>query len=372
MPRSRQSGTTPPVKLGTELIPPGESGDVRLKISETYTGDEIALPVRVIHARRPGPRVFISAAIHGDEINGTGIIHDLLYSAPMELECGTLFLIPVVNVFGFESHERYLPDRRDLNRSFPGNETGSLASRIAAIFMREIVAQCDYGLDLHSAAFQRTNYPNVRGDLTNPANRRIANAFGCTLIVDGKGPEGSLRREACKAGCPTIILEAGEPWKIERGILELGLRGVRNVLRHLEMIPGEPIPPPYQVRSRKTIWIRAELGGILWYHIGVGDWVEEGQPIATNYTILGQAQYTLVSPADGVVLSLATLPAVKPGEPVVHLAIPTRKLRTLRKQISGQKGLGAQVRRDLATNIAMTKHEGISDDDEEEEEETSS
>lgn len=345
------------IKLGGEIIVPGESQDVRLKISETYTGDEIAMPVRVIHTGKPGPRVFISAAIHGDEINGTGIIHDLLFDEPLQIDCGALFLIPVVNVFGFESHERYLPDRRDLNRSFPGNETGSLASRIAAIFMREIVSQCDYGIDLHSAAFQRTNFPNVRADLKNPAARKLALAFGCSLIVDGRGPEGSLRREACKAGCPTIILEAGEPWKIERGILELGVRGIRNTLIKLGMIQGEMIPPPYQIRAKKTTWVRAEVGGILRYHIGAGDWVESGQPIATNYTILGHAQYTLTSPCDGVILSLATLPAVKPGEPVVHIALPTRSLKTLLAEYEKGQGLTARVRRDLATNIAMTNYE---------------
>lgn len=344
-----------PIRLGGETIAPGESKDVRLKISETYTGDEIAMPVRVIHAAKPGPRVFISSAIHGDEINGTGIIHDLLYDEPLAIERGAVFLIPVVNVFGFETHERYLPDRRDLNRSFPGNDTGSLASRIAASFMREIVGQCDYGIDLHSAAFQRTNFPNVRADLKNAAARRLALAFGCSLIIDGKGPEGSLRREACKAGCPTIILEAGEPWKIERGILELGVRGIRNTLIKLEMLTGEAIPPPYQIRAKKTTWVRAEVGGILRYHIGAGDWVEAGQPIATNYTILGQAQYTLVSPNDGVILSLATLPAVKPGEPIVHIALPTRSLKTLRKEYERGRGLTHRVRRDLATNIAMTK-----------------
>lgn len=344
-----------PIKLGTETIPPGESRDVRLKISETYTGDEIALPVRVIHSAKPGPKVFISAAIHGDEINGTGIVHDLLYDEQITIDCGTLFLIPVVNVFGFETHERYLPDRRDLNRSFPGNETGSLASRIAAIFMREIVCKCDYGIDLHSAAFQRTNFPNVRADLSNPDARKLALAFGCPLIVDGRGPEGSLRREACKAGCPTIILEAGEPWKIERGILELGVRGIRNALIKLGMLTGESIPPAYQIRAKKTTWVRAELGGILRYHIGAGDWVEAGQPIATNYTILGQAQYTLTSPCDGVILSLATLPAVKPGEPVVHIAVPTRSLATIRKEVEKKSGISHRVRRDLATNIAMTK-----------------
>ncbi len=321
-----------PLVIAEQEIHPGEDIEVRLKISQTYTGDTIAIPVRVLRASAPGPCVFVSAAIHGDEINGTGIIHDLLYESPLQLVRGTLILIPVVNVFGFESHERYLPDRRDLNRSFPGSESGSLAARTAYIFMHEIVRQCDFGIDLHSAAFQRTNFPNVRADWSSKAVRKLALAFGTPLIVDGKGPEGSLRREACKAGCPTIILEAGEPWKIEPSVLSLGVTGVRNVLAHLNMIDDLPEPPPYQVHIRKTTWIRSEISGIVRFHVSPGDIVRTGQAVATNYSILGRMHSTLLSPADGIILSVATLPAVKPGEPICMLALPTKSIASIEGQ----------------------------------------
>ncbi len=331
---------------------------MRLKVSESYTGDPIAVPIRVIRASgkaaNAGPTLFITGAVHGDEINGTGIIRQIMFDPP-KLRRGTLILVPVVNSFGFESHSRYLPDRRDLNRSFPGSIRGSLASRMADIFFREVVRKCDFGIDLHTAAVRRTNYPNIRADLSNPGVRRIAHAFGCELIVNGKGPIGSLRREACRIGCPTIILEAGEVWKIERSVVEVGVRGVLNVLIELGMIDGELEEPPYQTRVDRTTWVRAELGGILSFHVAPGDIVQGGQPIATNVSVVGDAQSILIAPADGIILGMATLPAVKPGEPVVNIAVPKKKIASIRRNLDRRPKdhIDLRVREDLATNISV-------------------
>ena len=347
-------------RIGGHAIPAGATEDLYLPISETYTGDAIRMPVRVIHARTKGPVVFVTAAIHGDEINGTGIIHDFLFGTPIELVCGTLILVPVVNVFGFESNERYLPDRRDLNRYFPGSARGSMASRIAHRLMTEIVDRADFGIDLHSAAAQRTNYPNVRADLSQPAVRAWALAFGCALIVDGRGPVGSFRREALKRGCPTIILEAGEPSKIEPSVLEIGVQGIRNALVHLGMLKGERQGPPYQAIIRRTTWLRATVGGILKFHVAPGAFVEEGQAVATNYSIFGKEQNTLVAQTNGIVLGMTTMPAVKPGEPVCHLALTSAKqLARYRKQLRElPSDVHQRARRHLATNMDVVPPNG--------------
>ncbi len=346
-------------KIAGVRIKRGEKRYLRLKISETYLGEDLFMPVCVIRAKRPGPVVFVTAALHGDELNGTGIIHNLLSNGRLQLEAGTLILIPVVNVFGFESHERYLPDRRDLNRAFPGSAAGSLASRYADTLMREVVAVSDYGIDLHSAAFHRTNFPNVRADISIPAVRRLARAFGCSLIVDGKGPVGSLRREACRAGCPTIILEAGEPWKIEPGVQRIGERGLENVLRSLGMTSGVVHLPPYQTIARKTLWVRAKLGGLLKFHLTAGDFVEKNQPIATNYTILGESANVVRAPVEGIVLGMVTMPGVKPGEPICHLAVPGTRLSTLRKALArAGRGLHEKVQEDLATSFDVVEPAG--------------
>jgi predicted deacylase len=347
------------IEIGGVRVKAGTSADIRLEISETYTGDKIRIPLRVIRSKKPGPCVFVTAAIHGDEINGTGIIHDFLFGDTFELSSGMIILAPVVNVFGFEAHERYLPDRRDLNRSFPGSKKGSLAARIAHILMTEIVGNCDYGIDLHTAAAQRTNYPNVRADLTNPGARKIAEAFGCMLVVDGKGPVGSFRREASKAGCPTIILEAGEPWKVEPGVLQIGVQGIRNVLTALDMIEGKRVSPPFLAKIRKTAWVRATVGGILKFHVSPGDFVEAGQPIVTNYSILGVEQNSLSSPSYGIILGMTTMPAVKPGEPICHIATLTPKqLQRYRSKLAAAKAdPHAQVHSDLATSMDVVEAE---------------
>ena len=334
------------IQRGAEL-------DVRIKISETYSGDTIAMPVRVICAKEPGPTVFITAAIHGDEINGTGAIHDLLFGKKIKIICGNLILVPIVNVFGYESHDRYLPDRRDLNRCFPGNKGGSLASRIAAILMEKVVAHSDFGIDLHTAAFSRTNYPNVRGDLSLAGVRRIAKAFGCSLIVDSKGPDGSFRRECCRLGCPTICVEAGETLKIEPTILQIMVRGIHNSLIELGLLNGKIENPPFQTRIKKMSWVRATTGGILKFHVSPGDFVDEGQTIATNYSVFGEEQNTVESESDGIVLGMTTMPTVKPGEPICHIAQPLTKIHTLKKRLemSTKKSLEKQIKTDLATNM---------------------
>jgi uncharacterized protein len=340
-------------QLGGHRVTAGRSADLYLPVSEAYTGDTINMPVRVMHAARPGPVVFVTAAIHGDEINGTGIIHDFLFGEPIALTRGTLLLVPVVNVFGFESNERYLPDRRDLNRSFPGTRGGSLASRLAYTLMHEIVEKATHGIDLHSAATHRTNFPNVRADLSRPEVRSLAVAFGCALVVDGKGPIGSFRREATRLGRPTIILEAGEPLKIEPTVMQIGVQGIRNVLIHLDMLEGSRVPPPFQAIIRKTVWLRATVGGILKFHVSPGDFVVVGQPVATNYSIFGKEQHVLVSPSDGIVLGMTTLPAVKPGEPVCHIAMTSsHALEGYRRRLRTAPGeVHQRARRHLATNV---------------------
>lgn len=346
-------------KIAGQSIARGQTADVKLKVSERYTGDAIHLPIRVIRAKKPGPSLFVTAAIHGEELNGVGIIHDLMFGEDIELAAGTLVLVPIVNILGFENQSRYMPDRRDLNRSFPGTAAGSLTSRVAHIVFNQIVRRCDYGIDLHTAASGRTNFPNVRGDLSKPEVRRLAKAFGCELMVHGQGPDGSFRREAVKAGCNVVILEAGEPLKIEPTVLEVGLRGVRNAMIELGLIHGEVQRPAYQTRIDKSTWVRASVGGILRFHVAPGQIVQAGQPIATNSSIVGRERNVLTAPSDGIVLGMTTLPMVKPGEPVCHLALPTRPIASIAKKLDAKprRSLTQRVRRDLATNISVSERE---------------
>lgn len=348
------TGKRIPYIWGDVTIEPNERVDIELKIGESYSGATVRIPIQVRRGPEPGPAVFVTAALHGDELNGTGAIRELILRDDFQLRAGTLMLIPVVNVLAFDRHSRYLPDRRDLNRCFPGSAKGSLASRMARVVFDQIVGRCDYGIDLHTAAIRRTNFPNVRADLSNPATTMLAKAFGSELIIDGVGPKGSFRREATKAGCPTITFEGGEVWKVEPTIVECILHGTMNVLRELKMIDGEAIRPVARL-VKKTKWVRAERGGFLQYHIAPGDEVEPGQPLATNTSLLGRDRNVLTAPFPAIVVGLSTLPAVSPGEPVCHLAkLPDSENNPEEEAVSQTvEELYRRAQDELATNIMV-------------------
>ncbi|HOD49618.1 MAG TPA: M14 family metallopeptidase [Candidatus Hydrogenedentes bacterium] len=340
-------------------IPLGETRELQLPFDETYLGESITLPIYVMRAPQPGPRLFLTGTLHGDELNGMGIIRELLYGDPLELLRGSLILIPVINIHGLERHSRYMPDRRDPNRCFPGSSRGSQTSRMAHAIFTEIVRQCDYGIDFHSAAIQRVNYPNVRAYTRNAKTRMLAEAFGCELIVNNQGPQGSLRRSAVQAGVPSIILEAGEVWKIEPAVVEIGVRGVLNVLRTVGMLGGEPSTPPFQLIVTKTTWVRAPMGGILDFHARPGDVVRQGDCLATMSSIFGQAQSSLAAPVNGIVLGMTTMPVVKPGGPVYHIAaLSKRKFHQAQHHIKNgeRRGLLGRVRRELVSAMPFREH----------------
>jgi hypothetical protein len=289
-----------------------------------------------------------------------GVLRDLAFNDPPKLRNGSLVILPVVNIYGLERHSRYMPDRRDPNRCFPGIAGGSLTSRLAHAVFHQVVKQCDYGVDFHSAAVRRTNYPNVRAWMRDPGVRKIAEAFGSELIVHSRGPSGSLRRTAVEAGVPTIILEAGEVWKIEPGVVEIGKRGVMNVLKSLGMVAGEPKRPAFQIRINKTTWVRSPLGGLVVFHYGAGALVKKDQVLATVHSFFGREEMELRSPVDGMVLGVSTMPVVKPGGPVYHVAALTRaryELVERRLEARSRRNPYARIRTDLATNIAIQENE---------------
>ena len=227
---------------------------------------------------------------------------------------------------------------------------------MARTIFDEIVLRCDYGIDLHSASVRRTNYPNVRGDLSNPEVKRMAEAFGCEIIMDGKGPKQALRREACDAGCHTIIMEAGEVFKVGPGIVAACVRGVKNVLVELDMLEHPPESPDYQVTVKKSKWIRAEKGGFLEFHVKPGEVIEQGQPISTNTNLLGRDRHTVFAPFNAVVIGMTTLPAISPGDPICNLGMLPAKFRPsdLRRLRVKEHGLEERVVEELSSSLLVT------------------
>ncbi len=348
---------------GDVTIEPDSAREVEITFTETFSGVTIKTPVMVWRGPEPGPVVFVSGAVHGDEINGAGAIREFILRGEDPLRRGGLILAPVVNMLGFERHSRYLPDRRDLNRAFPGSETGSRTARLARAWFSALAERSHFGVDLHTAAVRRTNFPNVRADMGHAETARIARAFGCELIVNKRGPEGSLRREAVDAGCATIILEAGEVWKVQPSYVDYAMRGIRNVLTELGMIDGDVERPPYQIVVDTTEWVRAQSGGFLHFHVRPGDFVEKGEAIATTTTLFGEDRDALVSPKAGVVLGMTTMPSAAPGDPVCHLAYPKkgviRRMERARDALSDDS-LHEQARGHLAAAMFVIE---VEDDD---------
>ncbi|MEN0019313.1 MAG: succinylglutamate desuccinylase/aspartoacylase family protein [Planctomycetota bacterium] len=338
-------------------IEPGQTAPAAVPISQAFDGSEVRLPIRVTCSEAPGPTVAVTAAVHGDELNGTGAIRRIMRDTPFELNAGTLVLVPVVNLQGFERHTRYLPDRRDLNRCFPGSAEGSYAARLAHAFFERVIKRCDWCIDLHTAAVRRTNFPNVRADMSRPELAAFARAFGAEFVVSGRGPVGSLRRAACEAGVPTIILEAGEVWKVEPGVVDYAVRGITNCLRYLGMVSGKPAEPEFRLETDATKWIRAERGGFLEFHVAPGDILAEGDAIATNADLTGVVSNVIRAPRAGVVIGMTTIPSVAPGDPVCHLAFSkSGVLNRMERTVDALEddALYSRLRDELATSLRVT------------------
>lgn len=306
-----------------EAIVPGTRVDLFPTVSESYTGARTDIPMTVLHGVEPGPRVFVTAAVHGDELNGTATCQELLSVLdPAELS-GILIVVPIVNVLGAQIHSRYLPDRRDLNRSFPGTTSGSMASRMARVLMDEVVRGSDVGIDLHTAANRRTNIPQLRVETTDERAIELAMAFGAPYILDAANRPGSLREVATGEGVCVLTYEGGEPLRFDPEAIEVALTGTLRLLDHLGMRDSGP-PPPAQspLVMHESRWIRAERGGIVELHAEPGDAVTIGQPLWTTTTPLGMERSTVESPYDAVVIGGTTVPLVAPGDAVLHLGLP--------------------------------------------------
>jgi predicted deacylase len=309
------------ITVGDVTIAPGERRGLSLPVGVLHTQVPVDMPVWVINGRRAGPRLFISAAIHGDELNGIEIIRRIR-ARPLKGLRGTLLLVPVVNVFGLLHHARYLPDRRDLNRSFPGSERGSLAARLAHQFMTEIVANCTHGIDLHTGAIHRSNLPQIRAQLDNPATRELALAFGAPVVLDSRLRDGSLREAAAGKGIPTLIYEAGEALRFDEMSIRMGVAGIMAVMRKLDMIRSKPRRPraAKPVVADSSHWVRAPEGGILRSAVRLGQRIAAGELLGRVSDPFGAHEVPVTATHAGIVIGRNSLPLVNEGDALFHVA----------------------------------------------------
>ena len=309
------------IKVGTETIKAGERATVRLPVADLYTGTSLSMPVHVVCGRRDGPVLFVSAAIHGDELNGVEIIRRLLKRKALSSMRGTLLAVPIVNVHGFLDQSRYLPDRRDLNRSFPGSRKGSVAARMAHTFMHEIVDKADYGIDLHTGAINRANLPQIRGNLDDEATMQLAKAFGAPVIVNANVRDGSLRQCAADQGMPMLIYEAGEALRFDELSIRAGLRGTLNAMRHIGMLPlSRKTRPASPVVADSTSWVRAPESGIVIPKVELGSRVTTGQALAIIGDPVSSKEVQVEAPFDGIIIGQSKLPLAHEGDALFNVA----------------------------------------------------
>ena len=318
--------TRQPIHICDAEILPGTRQTLNIPFARRYSSAELTLPVHVVHGRREGPVLFVSAAVHGDEINGVEIIRRVLRRSLLRKLRGTLIAVPVVNVYGFLGQTRYLPDRRDLNRCFPGSPKGSLAGRLAHTFMTEVVAKATHGIDLHTGSLHRTNLPQVRTTLDVPGCQELAESFGAPVILDSALREGSLRAAVGALGVPILVYEAGEALRFDEVAIRAGVRGVMSVMRGLGMLPAlKPHKREIQpVVAKGSTWVRAEQSGILGTTLKLGARVEEGQKLGTLSDPLGEEELPILAPTDGVLIGRTNLPLANEGDALFHLGVFTR------------------------------------------------
>jgi uncharacterized protein len=313
------------ITLGGIKVEPGQHQSIQIPLPELYSHSPVSMPVYVINGKRDGPVLFVSAAIHGDEINGVEIIRRLLLKKNIYKIKGALIAVPVVNVYGFITQSRYLPDRRDLNRSFPGSEKGSMAARLAYTFMQEVVRQCTHGIDLHTGAQGRENLPQIRAKVHNSRQtEEMARAFGAPVIINAELRDGSLRESVAEDGIPVLLYEAGEALRFNELSIRAGVKGISRVMRYLGMLPASrrkrsAVSEP--LIANNTLWVRAPQSGILRSIVALGSQVKKKEILGWVSDPLGKHEQAVLATVSGIVIGRTNLPLVNEGEALFHIAI---------------------------------------------------
>lgn len=312
-----------PLVIGGVDIKPGETKQVQIDMPPLYTDTHMSIPVHVQRGKRPGPTLFVSAAIHGDELNGIEIVGRLLRSKSIKTLRGTLIAVPMVNVYGVLNQSRYLPDRRDLNRSFPGSKKGSLAGRMAHLFLSEIVSKSDFGVDLHTGAIHRSNLPQVRANLDDEQTMAMSKAFGLPVMLNADIRDGSLRQAAADLGVKVVLYEAGQALRYDEFSIRAGVKGVINVMREIGMLNKRQSKKGHNIEpfvARQSGWVRAHESGFVHHVAQLGDHVSVGDILATIADPYGNELGAVECPAEGIVIGKQNIPLAQEGEAMYHIA----------------------------------------------------
>ncbi len=311
--------------IGGHKIPAGKTVQIEMPVVRLYTDTDISMPVHVIRSRNDGPTIFISAAVHGDELNGIEIIRRLINRKSLRLSKGTVIFVPMVNVYGVLNQSRYMPDRRDLNRCFPGSPKGSLAGIVANKFLSEIVKHCQYGIDLHTGAIHRSNLPQVRANLDDKETRELAEIFGVPVLLNSNLRDGSLRESAVESGTKILLYEAGQALRFDELSIRAGIRGIQNVLAHLGMIKRKKQSHSSKLTvspfiANTSSWTRANASGIVNSLKNLDDKVKKGDRLASIGSPLGEVFDSVHASRSGIIIGKQNIPLVQEGDAMFHIA----------------------------------------------------
>lgn len=312
------------MEIAGETILRGKSRRIDLKVSKNYDFTDVIIPIQVITGKADGPSLFLTAGMHGDEILGVEVIRRILASRHLKKVKGTLIVVPVVNALALNSKSRYLPDRRDLNRCFPGTGKGSLGAQIADILMEEVVLKCTHGIDIHTGAIHRPNFPQIRACLDNPDVIKMADSFNAPVILDSALRDGSLRQAAHAAGIPTLVFEGGEALRMDEKSIRTAVMGVFSVMQHIGMLP-QIIKTNKQKELKSFIaksssWVRAEHSGMFRIRKKIGSFVKKGDWLGTISDPFGAINHRIVSNQSGIIIGQTNLPLINNGDALFHIA----------------------------------------------------
>ncbi len=306
--------------LGADVAP-GTARRLSWSATELFEGVPVSTPVLVINGAQPGPTLCLTAAVHGDELNGIEIVRRVVHDIDPSSLAGAVIGVPIVNVQGFRRGSRYLPDRRDLNRYFPGNPEGSAAARIAYSFFTNVMPHCDALIDVHTGSLSRANLPQIRADLRDPNVVALTQGFGSMVVLHSEPEIGMLRYAATAAGIPAVTLEAGGPLELELSEVKRGVKGVETLLTTLGMVKkirlfGDPEPVYYS-----SSWVRSNNGGILLSNVSLGSTVRKGDLLGTITDPMNNVQVELLSPYSGRIIGMSRNQVVMPGDAAFHVGI---------------------------------------------------
>ena len=308
------------IVINGRSIDRGEKVLTKLVISKLPSGTVIEIPVYVFRSVHDGPVVLLMAGMHGDEVNGIEIVRRMLARKMLYPLKGTIIAVPVLNIYGFLNFSREVPDGKDVNRSFPGSREGSLASRVAHRFMKEVMPYVDYGLDFHTGGSSRANYPQIRCMLSDYRNEELAKAFAAPFIMNAPYRQGSLRKEAGKQGKSILVYETGESLRFDEKGIKIGIEGTCRVLHHLGMMATNPEPEQASVVCLKDTWVRAKNAGLWRTSIHIGDYVKKNQYLGSITDPYGEMEVKINATAGGYIIGLNNMPVVNQGDALIHIA----------------------------------------------------